>query len=135
MSLIGVQNWGRGFVQKGDLDKAMEGVDKDAFKILLSHDPTHWEEKVRYYPEKIHLTLSGHTHGAQFGVETAGLRWSPVKYVYLDWAGWIEQNGRQLYVNRGFGFLAFSGRLGIWPEITVITLKKNSKGGGQKSEA
>lgn len=135
MSLIGVQNWGRGFVQKGDLDKAMEGVDKNAFKILLSHDPTHWEEKVRYYPEKIHLTLSGHTHGAQFGVETAGLRWSPVKYVYLDWAGWVEQNDRQLYVNRGFGFLAFSGRLGIWPEITVITLKKNSKGGGQKPGA
>ncbi|MDO3627981.1 metallophosphoesterase [Mucilaginibacter sp. BT774] len=125
VSLIGVQNWGRGFVQKGDLDKAMTGVDKNAFKILLSHDPTHWEEKVRYYPEKIHLTLSGHTHGAQFGVETAGLRWSPVKYVYLDWAGWMEQNGRQLYVNRGFGFLAFSGRLGIWPEITVLTLKKS----------
>lgn len=124
ISLIGVQNWGRGFVQIGDLDKAMTGVDKDAFKILLSHDPTHWEEKVRYYPEKIHLTLSGHTHGAQFGVETAGLRWSPVQYRYLDWAGWIEQHDRQLYVNRGFGFLAFSGRLGIWPEITVLTLKK-----------
>jgi len=126
ISLVGVQNWGRGFVQKGDLDKAMTGVDKDAFKILLSHDPTHWEEKVRYYPEKIHLTLSGHTHGAQFGVETAGLRWSPVQYRYLDWAGWIEQHGRQLYVNRGFGFLAFSGRLGIWPEITVLTLKKRA---------
>ena len=124
MSLIGVQNWGRGFVQKGNLDKAMTGVNQDAFKILLSHDPTHWEEKVRYYPSKIHLTLSGHTHGAQFCVETAGIQWSPVKYVYLDWAGWMEQNGRQLYVNRGFGFLAFSGRLGIWPEITVITLRK-----------
>ncbi len=124
ISLIGVQNWGRGFVQIGDLDKAMKGVDKDAFKILLSHDPTHWEEKVRYYPEKIHLTLAGHTHGAQFGVEAAGLRWSPVQYRYLDWAGLAEQNGRNLYVNRGFGFLAFSGRLGIWPEITVITLKK-----------
>lgn len=124
ISLIGVQNWGRGFVQKGDLNKAMVGVDKEVFKILLSHDPTHWEEKVRYYPEKIHLTLSGHTHGAQFGVETAGVRWSPVEYVYLDWAGWMEQYGRQLYVNRGFGFLAFSGRLGIWPEITVLTLKK-----------
>ena len=124
ISLIGVQNWGRSFVQKGDLDKAMTGVDKDAFKILLSHDPTHWEEKVRYYPEKIHLTLAGHTHGAQFGVETAGFRWSPVKYVYLDWAGPAEQNGRHLYVNRGFGFLAFSGRVGIWPEVTVITLRR-----------
>ncbi|MDB5154928.1 MAG: metallophosphoesterase [Mucilaginibacter sp.] len=124
ISLIGVQNWGRGFIQIGDLDKAMKGVDKDAFKILLTHDPTHWEEKVRYNPTKIHLTLAGHTHGAQFGVEVPGLRWSPVQYRYFDWAGWAEQNGRQLYVNRGFGFLAFSGRLGIWPEVTVITLKK-----------
>jgi predicted MPP superfamily phosphohydrolase len=124
ISLIGVQNWGRGFIQIGDLDKALQGVDKDAFKILLSHDPTHWEEKIRYHPAKIHLTLAGHTHGAQFGVETAGLRWSPVQYRYLDWAGLAEENGRKLYVNRGFGFLAFSGRVGIWPEITVITLKK-----------
>lgn len=126
ISLLGVQNWGRGFVQVGDLDKALRGVDKESFKILLSHDPTHWEEKVRFHQTKIHLTLSGHTHGAQFGVETTGLRWSPVQYRYMDWAGWAEQNGRQLYVNRGFGFLAFSGRLGIWPEITVITLKKKS---------
>ena len=124
ISLIGVQNWGRGFIQIGDLDKAMEGVDPDAFKILLSHDPTHWEEKVRYYPSKIHLTLAGHTHGAQFGVEVGGLRWSPVQYRYLDWAGLATENGRNLYVNRGFGFLAFSGRLGIWPEVTVITLRK-----------
>jgi predicted MPP superfamily phosphohydrolase len=124
ISLIGVQNWGRGFIQVGDLDKAMKGVDKDAFKILLSHDPTHWEEKVRYNPTKIHLTLAGHTHGAQFGVEAAGLRWSPVQYRYVDWAGPAEHDGRNLYVNRGFGFLAFSGRLGIWPEVTVITLKK-----------
>jgi len=126
ISLIGVQNWGRGFIQIGDLDKALRGVDKDSFKILLSHDPTHWEEKVRYHPTKIHLTLAGHTHGAQFGVEAGKLRWSPVQYRYLDWAGLAEQNGRHLYVNRGFGFLAFSGRLGIWPEVTVITLKKKA---------
>ncbi|WP_244139451.1 metallophosphoesterase [Mucilaginibacter ginkgonis] len=124
IALIGVQNWGRGFIQIGDLDKAMRGVDPQAFKILLSHDPTHWEEKVRFNPTKIHLTLAGHTHGAQFGVETAGFRWSPVQYRYLDWAGLAENNGRYLYVNRGFGFLAFSGRVGIWPEITVLTLKK-----------
>jgi predicted MPP superfamily phosphohydrolase len=124
ISLIGVQNWGRGFIQIGDLDKALKGVDKDAFKVLLSHDPTHWEEKVRFHPTKIQLTLSGHTHGAQFGVETDNLRWSPVQYRYLDWAGLAEQHGRKLYVNRGFGFLAFSGRVGIWPEVTVITLKK-----------
>lgn len=124
MALIGVQNWGRGFIQVGNLPKALQGVDKNAFKILLSHDPTHWEEQVRHNPTHIHLTLSGHTHGAQFGVETAGLRWSPVQYRYLDWAGLAQQNNRYLYVNRGFGFLAFSGRVGIWPEITVITLKK-----------
>jgi predicted MPP superfamily phosphohydrolase len=124
ISLIGVQNWGRGFIQLGDLDKALKGVDKNAFKILLSHDPTHWEEKVRYNPTTIHLTLAGHTHGAQFGVETAAFRWSPVQYRYLDWAGLVNEKNRYLYVNRGFGFLAFSGRLGIWPEITVITLKR-----------
>jgi predicted MPP superfamily phosphohydrolase len=124
ISLIGVQNWGRGFIKIGDIDKALEGVDAAAFKILLSHDPTHWEEKIRYHPSTIHLTLSGHTHGAQLGVETDKLRWSPVQYRYLDWAGLANRGNRYLYVNRGFGFLAFSGRLGIWPEVTVITLKK-----------
>jgi predicted MPP superfamily phosphohydrolase len=124
IALVGVQNWGRGFIQLGDIDKALEGVDPEAFKILLSHDPTHWEEKIRYHPTKIHLTLAGHTHGAQFGVETNHLRWSPVQYRYLDWAGLAKEKDRYLYVNRGFGFLAFSGRLGIWPEITVVTLKK-----------
>ena len=124
ISLIGVQNWGHGFIKIGDLDKALKGVDPKSFKILLSHDPTHWEEQVRHNPANIHLTLSGHTHGAQFGVETAGFRWSPVQYRYLDWAGIANEQDRYLYVNRGFGFLAFSGRLGIWPEITVITLKK-----------
>lgn len=125
--LIGVQNWGRGFIQIGDIDKALQGVDKDAFKLLLSHDPTHWEEKIRYHPTTIHLTLAGHTHGAQFGVETDKFRWSPVQYRYLDWAGLVNEKDRYLYVNRGFGFLAFSGRLGIWPEITVITLRKTVK--------
>jgi len=124
ISLIGVQNWGRGFIQIGDLDKALKGVDEGAFKICLSHDPTHWEEKIRFHPTKIHLTLAGHTHGAQFGVESDKLRWSPVQYRYLDWAGLASEKDRYLYVNRGFGFLAFSGRLGIWPEVTVITLKR-----------
>jgi uncharacterized protein len=126
ITLIGVQNWGRGFIKIGDLDKALQGVDPAAFKVLLSHDPTHWEDKVRYNPTTIHLTLSGHTHGAQFGVESDKLRWSPVQYRYLDWAGLANEKNRYLYVNRGFGFLAFSGRLGIWPEVTVITLKKKS---------
>jgi predicted MPP superfamily phosphohydrolase len=124
INLIGVQNWGRGFIQIGDIDKALQGIEKDTFNLLLSHDPTHWEEKIRYHPTTIHLTLSGHTHGAQFGVETDKFRWSPVQYRYLDWAGLAQDKDRYLYVNRGFGFLAFSGRLGIWPEVTVITLKK-----------
>jgi predicted MPP superfamily phosphohydrolase len=122
--LAGVQNWGRGFIQLGNLDKALQGVNPGDFIICLSHDPTHWEEKIRHNPTTVHLTLSGHTHGAQFGVESDKWRWSPVQYRYLDWAGLAGENGRYLYVNRGFGFLAFSGRLGIWPEITVITLKK-----------
>jgi len=133
ISLIGVQNWGRGFIQIGDLDKALKGVPADAFKILLSHDPTHWEEKVRFHPTTIHLTLAGHTHGAQFGVESAGLRWSPVQYRYLDWAGLANEKNRYLYVNRGFGFLAFSGRLGIWPEVTVITLRRTGKVADQQA--
>lgn len=126
ISLIGVQNWGHGFKKVGDLEKALKGVDPEAFKILLSHDPTHWEEIVKDHPANIHLTLSGHTHGAQFGIEAAGLRWSPVQYRYKHWSGLTKHHGRYLYINRGFGFLAFSGRLGIWPEITVITLKKGS---------
>lgn len=124
--LLGVQNWGRGFIQLGNIDKALDGVDRDAFKILLSHDPTHWEEKIRFNPVTIQLTLAGHTHGAQFGVETDKFRWSPVQYRYLDWAGLAREKDRFLYVNRGFGFLAFSGRLGIWPEITVFTLRKKA---------
>lgn len=124
IALLGVQNWGRGFIQLGNIEKALNDVDPAAFKILLSHDPTHWEEIIRYHPTTIHLTLAGHTHGAQFGVESDSLRWSPVQYRYLDWAGLANEKNRYLYVNRGFGFLAFSGRLGIWPEITVFTLKK-----------
>jgi uncharacterized protein len=126
LALVGVQNWGRGFIQIGDLDKALRGLDPAIFKVCLSHDPTHWEEKIRYHPTTIHLTLSGHTHGAQMGVESDKFRWSPVQYRYLDWAGLANEKDRYLYVNRGFGFLAFSGRLGIWPEITVITLKKQA---------
>ena len=124
IALIGVENWGQGFKQKGDLDKALIGVDQNAFKILLSHDPTHWEEKVKQHPANIHLTLSGHTHGAQFGIEIPGFKWSPVQYRYPHWAGVANEKNRYLYINRGFGFLGFSGRLGIWPEVTVITLKK-----------
>ncbi len=126
IAIIGVENWGMNFKQAGDLKKATENVSDDAFKILLSHDPSHWEYQVKDYPKKIHLTLAGHTHGMQFGIEIPGfLRWSPAQYVYKQWAGLYQHLGRYVYVNRGFGFHAFPGRVGIWPEITVIELKKS----------
>ncbi len=124
LTLIGVENWGHGFAQYGDLSKAMSGVVQDSFKILLSHDPTHWEKQVKTLDNPIHLTLSGHTHGAQMGVEIKGFKWSPIKYRYPKWAGLYEENGRYLHINRGFGFLGFSGRVGISPEITVLELRK-----------
>ena len=124
IQLLGVENWGVGFKSKGDLEKALNGVDNQDFKILLSHDPSHWEKVVKDHPAKIHLTLSGHTHGMQMGVETPWIRWSPAKFRYPNWAGLAEQAGRYLYVNRGFGFHAFAGRVGIWPEVTVIELRK-----------
>ncbi|RDV16900.1 metallophosphoesterase [Pontibacter diazotrophicus] len=124
LALVGVENWGRGFIQKGDLDKALTGVEEDAFKVLLSHDPSHWDEVVKTHPSHVHLTLSGHTHGMQFGVETPLVRWSPVQYRYENWAGLAKDNQRLLYVNRGFGFIGFSGRVGIWPEVTVLELRK-----------
>ena len=122
--LIGVENWGKGFVQEGDLDLAVEGCDDKEFSILMSHDPTHWEEKVLKHPKHFHLTLSGHTHGMQMGIEMMGIKWSPVQYLYERWAGLYEELNQKLYVNRGFGFMAFAGRVGVPPEITVFTLKK-----------
>jgi predicted MPP superfamily phosphohydrolase len=124
--LAGVENWGLGFGQRGDLRKALQGVDAKAFKILLSHDPTHWESEVKQLASKVHLTLAGHTHGMQFGLEAFGFKWSPVKYRYAHWAGIKEEQGRYLNINRGFGFIGFSGRVGIWPEITVIELKRKA---------
>lgn len=125
IGIYGVENWGnRPFPQKGDLDKALRGREDEAFKILLSHDPTHWDKKVLSHPVHIDLTLSGHTHGMQFGVEIPGFRWSPIKYVYPQWAGLYAKDKQLLYVNRGFGFLGFPGRVGIWPEITMIELTK-----------
>ncbi|SFH10218.1 metallophosphoesterase [Pedobacter insulae] len=122
--LAGVENWGLGFGERGDLEKALNGTNIDDFKVLLSHDPSHWNAQVKNHPSKINLTLSGHTHGMQFGIEAFGIKWSPVKYRYNHWAGILEENSKFLNVNRGFGFLGFSGRVGIWPEITVIVLKK-----------
>ncbi|GAB1307897.1 metallophosphoesterase [Urechidicola sp. KH5] len=124
IALVGVENWGTRFKKAGDLNIASEKVSNDDFKILMSHDPSHWDKEVKLHSNKYHLTLSGHTHGMQFGIEIPGIRWSPVQYVYKQWAGIYENAGRFINVNRGFGFLAFPGRVGIWPEISVITLKK-----------
>ncbi len=128
IALIGVENWGKGgFKKAGDLQKAKSAVDKNDFKILMSHDPSHWEEEVLPDDYHYHLTLSGHTHGMQFGIEIPGwFKWSPVKWRYKQWAGIYEEMGQFINVNRGFGFLGYPGRVGIWPEITVITLKKKS---------
>lgn len=126
-NLIGVENWGmRGFAKYGKLDQAMKGI-PGGFNILMSHDPSHWDGEVRKrYPE-IQLTLSGHTHGMQFGVEIPGwIKWSPVQWVYKQWAGLYQEGQQFLYVNRGFGFIGYPGRVGIMPEITIIELKNTS---------
>ena len=124
ITLAGIENWGLGFGERGDLEEALNGTTKDEFKILLSHDPSHWEAQVKNHASKIHLTLAGHTHGMQFGIEAFGLKWSPVQFRYKHWAGIKKENNRFLNVNRGFGFIGFSGRVGIWPEITLIELRK-----------
>lgn len=126
IAIIGVENWGEnGFKQAGDLDKACNDVADKDFKVLLSHDPSHWKSIVKKDDRNFHLTLSGHTHGMQFGIEIPGwFKWSPIKYRYENWAGIYEEKGRYINVNRGFGFLGYPGRVGIWPEISVIKLKK-----------
>lgn len=148
INILGVENWGasRHFPKRGSLKEATKNVEDKAFNILLSHDPSHFDFKdievnktdkyqldkivdeanIIDFEKKIQLTLSGHTHGMQFGIEIPFLnfKWSPVKYRYPKWAGLYKEAGQYLYINRGFGFLAFPGRVGIWPEITVIELKR-----------
>jgi predicted MPP superfamily phosphohydrolase len=126
IALIGVENWGKGgFHKKGDLKKAASGINKEDFKILMSHDPSHWEKQVKDNELHYHLTLSGHTHGLQMGIEIPGfIKWSPSKYVYKQWAGLYKEAEKYINVNRGFGYHAFPGRVGIWPEVSVIELKK-----------
>ncbi len=125
IALVGVENWGVQFKKAGDLNRASENLHENDFKILMSHDPSHWEMEVKNHPKHFQLTLSGHTHGFQFGIEIPGvIKWSPVEYVYKQWAGLYENLGRYIYVNRGLGFHAYPGRVGIMPEITVIELKK-----------
>jgi predicted MPP superfamily phosphohydrolase len=128
IALLGVENWGKGFNQAGDLQRASANIKKEDFKILMSHDPSHWEEKVKQDDFNYQLTLSGHTHGLQMGIEIPGwFKWSPSQFVYKQWAGLYEEFGRYINVNRGFGYHAFPGRVGIWPEITVIELKKTAQ--------
>ena len=126
ISLVGVENWGKGgFRKNGDIDKACVGLRKKDFKVVMSHDPSHWDQILLNHQTHFHLTLSGHTHGMQFGIEIPGwIKWSPVKWVYKYWAGIYYEKNQYLNVNRGFGVLGFPGRVGVWPEISVITLKK-----------
>lgn len=126
IALLGIENWGGSmrFPRYGKLNEAHKGTEQYPFKILMSHDPSHWDIQVRTEYPDIDLTLSGHTHGMQFGIEIPGLKWSPIQYLYKQWAGLYKQENQYLYVNRGLGFLGYPGRVGIWPEITVIELGK-----------
>lgn len=124
--LAGVENWGNNFVRKGDLRKALEGIPVGETIILLSHDPSHWDKEVKSYHTPVALTLSGHTHGFQFGFETPWFKWSPVALMYREWSGLSEENGLYRYINRGFGFIGLEGRVGIRPEITLIELKRKN---------
>jgi predicted MPP superfamily phosphohydrolase len=124
IALLGIQNWsafGR-FVKYGRMDKAYPGTEKYPFKILMSHDPSHWDAEVRVKYSDIDLMLSGHTHGMQFGVENPYFKWSPVQWFYKEWAGLYEAGKQKLYVNRGYGFIGYPGRVGILPEVTLIEL-------------
>jgi predicted MPP superfamily phosphohydrolase len=124
IAVLGIENWSAKarFPKYGNLQKAYEGSESHPFKILMSHDPSHWKAEVlKDYPD-IDLMLAGHTHGMQFGFELPGFKWSPVQYVYKEWAGLYEMASQRLYVNRGFGFIGYPGRSGILPEITVLEL-------------
>lgn len=124
IALLGVENWSMkgNFPRFGQLHKAYEGAEKQPFKILMSHDPSHWDGEVLTDFPDIDLTLSGHTHGMQFGIETPSFKWSPVQFMYKRWAGLYAQGTQKLYINRGFGFIGYPGRVGILPEITLIEL-------------
>lgn len=124
IAVIGVENWGLGFHQHGDLHKAYKGAEKSAVKLLLSHDPSHWDAQVRTdYPD-IDIQFAGHTHGMQMGIEVGNIKWSPAGWRYKQWGGLYQQKNQYIYVNRGFGFVGFPGRIGMPPEITVLHLRQ-----------
>ena len=124
IAILGIQNWSNlgKFPKYGDLEKAYKGTEGIPVKLLLSHDPTHWRQQVLNYKPDIKVSFAGHTHGLQFGIDTAFYRWSPAKYIYPEWMDLYSENDQHLYVNRGFGYLGYPGRMGIYPEITVVTL-------------
>ena len=126
IGLIGVENWSHRatFKRYGDMAAATKEMTPASFNILLSHDPSHWDAEVNSKYKFVDLTLSGHTHGFQFGIEIPGFKWSPVQYVYKEWADLYQEGNQYLYVNRGLGFLGYPGRVGILPEITLFELKK-----------
>jgi uncharacterized protein len=124
IALLGVENWGEGFIKAGDLDKTYKGTEDKEFKILLSHDPSHWRAQVLPKYNDIDLTLSGHTHGMQFGIEIGNFQWSPVQYKYKEWGGLYTEGNQHIYVNRGYGYLGMPARIGILPEVTILELKR-----------
>ncbi|MFA5574141.1 MAG: metallophosphoesterase [Brumimicrobium sp.] len=127
IDIVGVENWGSGrFPKYGDIKLASQGLDDNSCKILMSHDPEHWEHVIREYPTFYDLTLSGHTHGFQAGVNIPGIKWSPAQYRYKRWLGLYKEDGRYLFVSKGFGFLGFPGRIGMTPEIVTFRLFQNS---------
>jgi predicted MPP superfamily phosphohydrolase len=125
LAILGIENWGGGrFSKYGKLDKAYAGTEDAPVKLLLSHDPSHWDAQVRPdYPD-IDIAFAGHTHGFQFGVEIGNFKWSPSQYAYKQWAGLYQEGEQYLYVNRGFGFLGYPGRIGMPPELTILELKR-----------
>jgi predicted MPP superfamily phosphohydrolase len=128
IALIGVQNWGaKGrFPKYGDLAKARKGTEQVPVKLLLSHDPSHWDAQVRPEFPDIDVMFSGHTHGMQFGVRIPGFKWSPVQYMYRQWDGLYRKGQQYLMVNRGFGFIGYPGRVGMTPEITLLELRREA---------
>ena len=124
LAIIGIENWGARFSKHGKLDQAYSGSEEAPVKLLLSHDPSHWDAQVKpFYPD-IDIAFAGHTHGFQFGIEIGNIKWSPVQYAYKQWAGLYRDGNQHLYVNRGFGYLGYPGRVGMPPELTIVELKR-----------